>query len=71
MTALREFRKQRRETLEDWASRLGVSVTSLSRIERGEQWPERGFFERLREETGGEVTPDDFLAPAPHPGEAA
>ncbi len=61
MNALRTWRKNRGITIETMADRLGVSVGSLSRIERGEQWPDRGFFERMATETEGYVTANDFV----------
>lgn len=61
MNALRTWRKDANLTLEEAAPLLAVSVGSLSRIERGEQWPDRAFFERLAEVTNGAVTPNDFL----------
>jgi len=63
MNALRTWRKDRSLTIEQMAEKLGVSVGSLSRIERGEQWPDREFFERVLSETGGSVTANDFVAP--------
>lgn len=62
MNALRTWRKKRDLTIEEMAERLGVSVGSLSRIERGEQWPDREFFERMSNETAGCVTANDFVS---------
>ena len=65
---LRAYRRARGIPIEKMAEKLGLSSASLSRIERGEQWPStRGFFERLREATDGEVKADDLVAP--HAGE--
>lgn len=61
MNALRTWRKKRDLTQDKLAESLGVSVGSLSRIERGEQWPDRSFFERLVEVTSGCVTANDFV----------
>jgi len=72
MNALRTWRKAQKLTLEDLAPKLAVSVGSLSRIERGEQWPDREFFERLPHVTG--ITADELIASlplAPTPSEAA
>lgn len=72
MSALREWRKAKKITLEDLAERFGVSVGSLSRIERGEQWPDREFFERLTVITG--LSSDDLIStlpPVEHTGDAA
>lgn len=72
MSALRDFRKAAKITLDDMAPKLGVSVGSLSRIERGEQWPDRDFFERLSVVTDGKVTADDMVAkPVPSTQDAA
>ena len=74
MNALRTWRRSNGLTIEQMAERLGVSVGSLSRIERGEQWPDREFFGRMVTETSGEVTPNDFCLPAADqskPAEAA
>jgi len=55
--------------LERVAVDLGVSVGSLSRIERGEQWPDQAFFERMISLTNGAVTPNDFVLAAPPAGQ--
>lgn len=62
MNALRTWRKKRGLTQSEIADTLGVSVVSVSRIERNEQWPDREFFERLAAVTGGSVTANDFLS---------
>lgn len=65
MNALRAWRKDRKRTLEELSGLLGVSMGSLSRIERGEQWPDRAIMVRIAEVTEGAVTANDFLsAPA-------
>ena len=61
MNAIRTWRKQRDLTQEQMADLLGVSASSLSRMERGEQWPDREFFEKLISVTDGAVTANDFL----------
>jgi transcriptional regulator with XRE-family HTH domain len=61
MNALRTWRREQGLTIETMAERLGVSVGSLSRIERNEQWPDRDFFERMASETCGAVTANDFV----------
>lgn len=50
---------------------LGVDRSQLSRIDRGLTWPSRDLCERIVKLTGGEVTPNDLLAPAPEQTEAA
>lgn len=73
MNALRNWRKRRNVSIEAMATAIGVSIGSLSRIERGEQWPPRETFARIFEVTDGEVTANDFVSPSPSPkdGEAA
>lgn len=70
MNALRTWRKDQGFTIEQMAERLDVSVGSLSRIERDDQWPDREFLARVAEVTEGAVTPNDFVLgprPAPEP----
>jgi len=40
------------------AAVLGLSQPSVSRIERGEQWPDPETMERLVQASGGAITPD-------------
>jgi len=61
MNALRTWRREQGLTIEAMAERLGVSIGSLSRIERDDQWPDREFFERMAVETSGAVTVNDFV----------
>lgn len=61
MSTLRTWRRTNGFTIEAMAEKLGVSVGSLSRIERGEQWPDRVFFERMASMTNGDVTANDFV----------
>lgn len=67
MNALRTWRKAKNISLESMASTLGVSAGSLSRIERGEQWPSRETFAKVADATNGEVTANDFLPGSPSP----
>lgn len=64
MSKLRTWRREAGLTIEAVAAKLRVSVGSLSRIERGEQWPDRQFFERMASLTNGDVTANDFLPAA-------
>ena len=59
-TALRNWRQANNLTILQLAQRLGVSGPSLSKVERGKQWPDREFFERVHVATNGEVTANDF-----------
>ena len=61
MNAIRQWRKAAHITQDDLAQKLGISAGSLSRIERGEQWPDRSFFERLYILTDGKVTAADIV----------
>lgn len=62
LNPLRAYRKARKLRIDQMAKRLGVSSASLSRIERGEQWPStREFFEKLLSATEGEVKADDLV----------
>ncbi len=62
MNALRNWRKRRNVSIEAMATAIGISIGSLSRIERGEQWPPRETFARILDVTDGEVTANDFVA---------
>lgn len=52
---LREARKARRETLAAVAEAVETDVGNLSRIERGEQMPQRELARRLFDHFGGSV----------------
>lgn len=59
-----------------FAARIGVDHSSVSRYARDERIPGRDVMQRIRAETGGAVTADDFYAssgnpPADDAGEAA
>jgi transcriptional regulator with XRE-family HTH domain len=58
---LRTWRKSRGLTIEAVARDLDISGASLSRIERGEQWPDRAMMIRIVDLTNGDVRADDFL----------
>ncbi|MCP4600500.1 MAG: helix-turn-helix transcriptional regulator [Proteobacteria bacterium] len=45
----------------EMADRFGVSVSYLSRLERGERIPGRDVMARIVHETGGAVQPNDFF----------
>jgi transcriptional regulator with XRE-family HTH domain len=68
MASLRTWRKAQKITLGELSKRLGMSDASLSRIERGEQWPDRETMQRIVDETNGDVSINDlFEAGAPAP----
>lgn len=58
---LRDWRKQRNLTMAEAVEILGLSQPSISRLERGEQWPDKTTIQRIIERTDGEVTANDFL----------
>jgi transcriptional regulator with XRE-family HTH domain len=60
-TTLRAWRKSRGLTIEAVARDLDISGGSLSRIERGEQWPDRAIIIRITDLTNGEVQANDFV----------
>ncbi len=70
-SALRRYRETENLSLDQLGALLGVEKGHLSRIERGLIWPSREFFENLSRVTGGRVTANDFVAPAPQSEPAA
>lgn len=48
-----------------FAEKLGVTRQTLWRYKSGERRPEWDVLERIKRETGGQVTPNDFLDDAP------
>lgn len=56
-----------------FAGMVGISQPHVNRLRSGKGWPARELAEKIREATGGRVTPDDFLPPraAPETPEAA
>ena len=65
MASLRAWRKSQKITLDELSKRIGISDASLSRIERGEQWPDRATIQRIVAETNGDVGINDFFETAP------
>jgi transcriptional regulator with XRE-family HTH domain len=61
METLRAYRRSAGFTLKEMARKLWLTPASLSRIERGEQWPDKRFFERVHAVTKGAVTPNDLI----------
>lgn len=59
---LSEWRKKHDLTMVQAAERLGLSQASISRIEAGEQWPDRKTVEKIMAATDGEVGPNDLIA---------
>lgn len=58
---LKTWRESRGLTRTDAAPVLGVTQPSLSRIERGEQWPDPETIEKIIRNSGGLVTAEDLV----------
>lgn len=48
-------------TLEQFAQKIGRTAASVSRLQNGKQRPDWDTMEAIRRETGGLVTPNDFI----------
>jgi transcriptional regulator with XRE-family HTH domain len=59
---LRHFRKRRDISLAAMADALRTSIATVSRIETGDREPSADMMDRIMDETGGEVTPNDCVA---------
>ncbi len=58
---LRAYRKLNRFTVDAFAKRLAASRGAVLKWERGERTPSPDMMRRIFSETGGAVTPNDFL----------
>lgn len=67
MSPLRIWRGQR--TLDECAALLETTAATLSRLERGDQWPSRDMAERLMRVTG--LSMDEIAAARRREGEVA
>lgn len=61
---LREWRRARapKRTLDELSEMTGIPVSSLSRIERGEQWPTSEQVLAIVKATDGQVSAEDLAA---------
>lgn len=59
---LRNYRQEAGISLSTLAEQCGTSTATISRIERGAQWPESELLQKLVDATGGRVSANDFLA---------
>lgn len=66
---LRTYRKNHGLSLAEMGRMLGVSHTTISRIEAGRALPSSPFLVRLAKVTGGQVTPNDMLLACPPPSQ--
>jgi transcriptional regulator with XRE-family HTH domain len=57
---LRAYRQAAGISLAVLAAQCATSTATISRIERGEQWPERELIRRLIDATGGKLSFNDF-----------
>lgn len=64
---LRTYRKNHGLSLAEMGRMLGVSHTTISRIEAGRALPSSPFLVRLAAVTRGQVTPNDMLLAGPTP----
>lgn len=58
---LKAWRKKHNLSMEKAKAVLGLSQPSISRIERGRQWPDKETMQQILDRTDGEVTPNDFV----------
>lgn len=73
---LREYLSDRKIPITAFALRIGVARGTLHQYLRGEQFPRPQTLSRIRDETGGAVTANDFMPdvepiPAPPLSETA
>lgn len=57
---LKAWRKSRKLNMVEAVKVLGISQSSISRIERGRQWPDKDTVQKIVDRTDGQVTPDDL-----------
>jgi len=60
--ALSVWRKSKNLSQEEFGERVGVSRWMINRIENGERRPSWDLVDRIRTETRGKVTANDFAA---------
>lgn len=65
MVTLSAYLEQNNVSYEAFAATLGVSAMSVSRWARGQNFPRRETLQRIKQVTGGQVTPDSFLSKVP------
>lgn len=58
---LKAWRKTKKLSMEKAKAVLGLSQPSISRIERGLQWPDKDTMQQIMDRTDGAVTPNDFV----------
>lgn len=66
-----QWLKEQDVTATAFAARIGVSISTVTRIARGEVTPSPDTLRKIMAETGGAVTANDFFMPAPSSTEAA
>jgi len=68
---LAEYLEKNSLTLTEFGARIGVSHAAISRYRNGQRRPEWNVLERIQEETGGAVRPEDFYGGQPADGTEA
>lgn len=58
---LKEYLAQRRETVEQFAERVGESPHTIGKLYRGDRFPRLDLTQRIVAATGGNVTADDLM----------
>jgi transcriptional regulator with XRE-family HTH domain len=58
---LADYLDKRDVSATDLAGRVGVAVSTITRAAKGTIIPSRELMGKIFEETGGEVTPNDFF----------
>lgn len=57
---LGEYLKSEGINQADFGKKIGLSGASVSRLKRGQQWPDKDTVRRIEMATGGQVTANDF-----------
>ncbi len=66
-TALRRFRKRQNISVTEMCKAVGISRSSLYRIEIGQQNAPLSVAQKIAAITGGEITPNDLVASLSQP----
>lgn len=62
---LREWLKENKMTLDDFAKKIGVTHVHVSRWQNGRYFPHNKNFRKIHKATGGQVCPNDFYGVGP------
>lgn len=64
MSKLASWLEETKTKRKDFAERIGVAPSLITMLCSGAVWPGRDVASKIRDATGGAVTPDDFLSAA-------